>query len=56
MEITITAKIKILPTIEQIENLKHTYNQILLANNDISKFVFNNKEFNRNNINKANVL
>lgn len=48
MKITITAKIKILPTIEQIENLKHTYNQILLANNDISKFVFN-----RNNINKA---
>ena len=53
MDITITAKIKILPTEEQIEYLKHTYKQILLANNDISKFVFNNKEFNRNNINKA---
>ena len=53
MDIIITAKIKILPTEEQIEYLKHTYKQILLANNDISKFVFNNKEFDRNNINKA---
>ena len=53
MNITITAKIKIIPTEEQIECLKYTYKQILLANNDISKFVFDNQEFNRNNINKA---
>ena len=53
MDITITAKIKILPTEEQIEYLKYTYKQILLANNDISKFVFDNQELNRNNINKA---
>ena len=53
MNITITAKIKIIPTEEQIECLKYTYKQILLANNDISKFVFNNQEFNRNNINKS---
>ena len=53
MEITITAKIKILPTEKQAEYLKHTYNQILLANNEISEFVFYNKEFNRNNINKV---
>ena len=53
MNITITAKIKIIPTEEQIECLEYTYRQILLANNDISKFVFDNKELNRNNINKA---
>lgn len=53
MNITITAKIKIIPTVEQIKYLKNTFNQILLANNEISNFVFLNKEFNRNNINKA---
>ena len=53
MDITIAAKIKIIPTEEQIESLKYIYKQILLANNDISKFVFDNQEFNRNNINKA---
>ena len=53
MDITITAKIKILPTAEQIKFLKNTFNQILLANNEISDFVFENKEFNRNNINKV---
>ncbi len=37
MNITITAKIKIIPTEEQIECLKYTYKQILFANNDISK-------------------
>ena len=53
METTITAKIKILPTEEQVEFLKNTYSKILLANNYISEFVFKNKEFNRNKINEA---
>ncbi len=53
LDITITAKIKILPTDEQVSALKATYTQILLANNEISNFVFKNKELNRNVINEA---
>lgn len=36
MNVTITFKIKILTTIEQIEISKYTYVKMLLFNNDIS--------------------
>ncbi len=51
IEITITAKIQIYPTVEQIEILKNTMQQITMALNYISKYVFDNNCLSQSRIN-----
>ena len=52
IEITITSKIQIYPTTEQIENLNNTMFQVRKALNYISKYVFDNNCFKQSQINK----
>lgn len=52
LELTITSKIQIYPTSEQIENLNQTMLQVRKALNYISNYVFNNNCFNQSKINE----
>ena len=52
LELTITAKIQIYPTTEQIPAIQETLTQINKALNYISKYVFENKCFNQRKINE----
>lgn len=52
IEITITSKIQIYPTNEQIDILNNTMFQIRKALNYISKYIFNNNCLNQKKINE----
>ena len=52
MELTVTAKIKIYPTDEQIESLKTTMFQVKKALNFVSQYVFNSRCLNQKKINE----